>query len=72
MATRTTDRVESALRSIDERTAERAGVSLFHVLTLASIVGAIALFIKGRKLEGIFMGLWPPTFEALSSAARRR
>lgn len=76
MAIRTTeagaDRVESALRSIDKRTTERAGVSLFHVLTLASIVGAVVLFLRGRKLEGIFMGLWPPTFEALSSAARRR
>lgn len=66
------DRVESALRTIDEKTTERAGVGLFHALALASILGAIVLFLRGRKLEGIFMGLWPPTFEALSSASRRR
>jgi hypothetical protein len=28
----------------------------------ASIVGSLALFLSGRRLEGILVGLWPPTF----------
>ena len=50
----------------------RAGISVFHVLTAASILGSLLLFLRGRKMEGIFVGLWPPTFEALRSAAKRR
>jgi hypothetical protein len=41
-------------------------------LTVASIGASIALFLKGRKLEAIFIGLWPPTFEALKSASERK
>ena len=67
-----TDRAGRILRSVDQGTTQRAGISVFHVLALLSIVGSIALFMSGRKLEGIFVGLWPPTFEALKSAAEHR
>lgn len=66
------DRAESALRALDEKSREKAGISIFHLLTGASILGSILLFLRGRKLESIFMGLWPATFEALRSAAKRR
>jgi hypothetical protein len=67
-----TDRFESFLRDIDESTTEVAGVSLFHILTAASIAAAITLFASGRKMEGIFAGLWAPTLQALKSASERR
>ncbi len=67
-----TDRAESVLRTIDNTTGQRTGVSLFHILALLSIVGSIALFASGRRMEAIFVGLWPPTFEALKSAAENK
>ncbi len=66
------DRAESLLRNIDRRVTTRTGTSLFHILTLASITASIILFLRGRKFESLFVGLWPPTFEALKSAAERR
>ena len=66
------DRVESILRDMDESTIELTGTSLFHILTVASITGSLALFLSGRKMEGLFVGLWPPTFQALKAASERR
>jgi hypothetical protein len=66
------DRAEAVLRVLDEGMSGKSGISVFHVLTAASIIGAIVLFLRGRKQEAIFVGLWPPTFEALRSAAKRR
>lgn len=63
------DVVESTLRSVDESTKQSTGVSLFHILTLASIGGSLALFFAGKKSAAIFVGLWPPTFQALKSVA---
>ena len=65
------DRAESILRTVDRTTTGKTGVSLFHVLALLSIFASIALFFSGRKVEAIFVGLWPPTFEALKSAAEK-
>jgi hypothetical protein len=28
----------------------------------------VLLFFSGRRTEAIFVGLWPPTFQALKSA----
>jgi hypothetical protein len=64
-----TDVVESTLRTVDEATKGSTGVSLFHILTLASIGGSLALFFAGKKSAAIFVGLWPPTFQALKSVA---
>ena len=63
------DVVESTLRTVDESTKSAAGVSLFHILTLASIGGSLALYFAGKKSAAIFVGLWPPTFQALKSVA---
>lgn len=66
-----TDRVESILKDIDESTVKVTGISLFHILTVGSIAASIALFVSGRKWAAIFVGLWPPTFQALKSASQR-
>ncbi len=63
------DVVEATLRTVDQSTKQAAGVSLFHILTLASIGGSLALFFAGKKSAAIFVGLWPPTFQALKSVA---
>ena len=62
------DKAESLARNIDEKTTSTTGISIFHILTAASIIGSIALFLSGKKMEAIFVGLWPPTFQALKSA----
>ena len=63
------DVVESVARDLDQTTKKAAGVSLFHILTLGSIGASIALFIAGKKDAAIFVGLWPPTFQALKAVA---
>lgn len=63
------DVVESTLRTIDQSTKTATGTSLFHILTVASIGASLALFFAGKKSAGIFVGLWPPTFQALKSVA---
>jgi hypothetical protein len=65
------DRIESLLRDIDATVTETTGTSMFHILTFASIAASIVLFAKGKKLESLFVGLWPPTFQALKAAAER-
>ncbi|HYJ46580.1 MAG TPA: hypothetical protein VEV81_08185 [Pyrinomonadaceae bacterium] len=63
------DVAESVLRTIDQSTKGTTGISLFHILTLGAIGASIALFLSGKKQAGIFVGLWPPTFQALKSVA---
>lgn len=65
--TATTDKAESILNSIDETTVESTGISLFHILTIGSIGASLALYFSGNKQAGIFVGLWPPTFQALKA-----
>ena len=69
MTGESTDMVESTLRTVDGSTKDATGVSLFHILTLASIGGSLALFFSGKKMAAIFVGLWPPTFQALKAVA---
>ena len=64
-----TDAAESLIRTVDESTKQATGISLFHILTLGSIGASLALFFTGNKQAGIFVGLWPPTFQALKSVA---
>ncbi len=66
------DKAERLGRTVDEKTTQTTGMSVFHILALASIVASIALFLSGRKLEAIFIGLWPPTFEALKGSTENR
>jgi hypothetical protein len=62
-----TDKAEEVLKTIDNTTVESTGVSLFHILTIGSIGASLALFFSGNRQAGIFVGLWPPTFQALKS-----
>ncbi len=61
------DAAESLLKTVDESTQKATGVSLFHILTLGSIGASIALYFSGKQKAGIFVGLWPPTFQALKA-----
>ncbi|HEX7174416.1 MAG TPA: hypothetical protein VF240_03930 [Pyrinomonadaceae bacterium] len=65
----TKDVVESTARGLDQTTKQATGISLFHLLTLGSIGASIALYIAGKKDAAIFVGLWPPTFQALKAVA---
>jgi hypothetical protein len=67
-----TDVAEAVLHNIDRPVKSRTGISLFHILTGASILASIVLFARGNKLGAIFVGLWPPTFQALKSASQVR
>lgn len=67
-----TDVAESMLRTIDQSTKQSTGISLFHILTLGSIGASIALFLAGKKEAGIFVGLWPPTFQALKAVTEKK
>ena len=62
------DVAESVIGKIDESTTKATGMSVFHLLTIVSIVASIALFLRGNRTAAIFVGLWPPTFQALKSA----
>lgn len=65
------DKAEAMIQKMDEKATSKTGISIFHILTLAAIVGSVALFMSGQRLEAIFVGLWPPTFQALKSAAEK-
>jgi hypothetical protein len=62
-----TDKAEAVLKTIDNTTVNSTGISLFHILTIGSIGASLALFFSGNRQAGIFVGLWPPTFQALKS-----
>ncbi|HVF68502.1 MAG TPA: hypothetical protein VM914_12610 [Pyrinomonadaceae bacterium] len=62
-----TDAAESILKTVDESTKGATVVSLLHMLTLGSIGASVALYLSGKKSAAIFVGLWPPTFQALKS-----
>jgi hypothetical protein len=66
------DRAEDILHRVDEETTERTGLSFLHIFTIVSILASVALFLSGRKLESIFVGLWPPTIQALKSVTDKR
>lgn len=66
------DVVERAARSVDETVKSGTGLSLFHMLTLGSIGASIALYLAGKKDLAIFIGLWPPTFQALKAASQTK
>ena len=66
-ATPKRDVAESMLKTVDKSTQKATGISLFHILTLGSIGASIALYLSGKQKAGIFIGLWPPTFQALKA-----
>ena len=66
------DRAETIIRDMDRSATQMTGTSIFHILTILSIVGSLVLFFSGKRTEAIFVGLWPPTFQALKSAAENK
>ncbi|HWQ55347.1 MAG TPA: hypothetical protein VN442_16795 [Bryobacteraceae bacterium] len=64
------DVAESTLRNVDERSQRSTGMSVLHWATIGSIAASVALFIAGKKNLAIFIGLWPPTLQALRSHNR--
>ncbi len=68
----TSDKAEDMLRSFDESTKESTGMSLLHILTLGSVAASLTLFFSGKKQTAIFVGLWPPTFQALKAAIDKK
>lgn len=64
---------DEALEELERQAEKSSGVSLFHALTLGSIGLSLYLYwIADRKMDGIFVGLWAPTFEALRSSMESR
>ncbi|HEX5702505.1 MAG TPA: hypothetical protein VFX97_04750 [Pyrinomonadaceae bacterium] len=61
------DVAESVLKTVDNTTQKATGMSFFHILTLGAIGASVALFLSGKQRAGIFVGLWPPTFQALKA-----
>ncbi|HYP28007.1 MAG TPA: hypothetical protein VE262_14925 [Blastocatellia bacterium] len=66
------DMAERTARNLDTPVKNATGLSLFHWLTLGSIGASIALFAAGKKDLAIFIGLWPPTFQALKAASENK
>ncbi|MGI9066713.1 MAG: hypothetical protein ACR2HX_09950 [Pyrinomonadaceae bacterium] len=66
-AARKRDAAEAMLKTVDKSTQKATGIGLFHILTLGSIGASIALYLSGKQKAGIFIGLWPPTFQALKA-----
>lgn len=66
------DLAESTARSIDKTVKGGTGLSIFHWLTIGAIGASIALFVSGKKELAIFIGLWPPTFQALKAASENK
>ena len=65
------DVTENMLSNFDKGFKKSTGTIFFHILTVASIVASIALFLSGKKMTALFIGLWPPTFQALKSASEK-
>ena len=63
----TGDVLEDTKNKIEQFSREKTGFSALHVLTIATIGVSIGLYLAGRKQLAIFIGLWPPTFQALRS-----
>jgi hypothetical protein len=66
------DSAESMARRLDAPVKRTTGLSLFHWLTIGSIGASVALFLAGKKNLAIFIGLWPPTFQALKAASESK
>lgn len=65
------EQAKSAVRGANKQAKHQTGLSVFNWLTIGSIAASVGLFIAGKKELAIFVGLWPPTFQALKSANQR-
>jgi hypothetical protein len=60
---------EAGTAAVDEVRSVFADMSTvpFYALAAAAIAASVGLYLAGKKELGIFVGLWPPTFLALST-----
>lgn len=65
------DMVDSTAKHLDRQAKRTTGASALHWATLLSIGASITLFLAGRRELAIFIGLWPPTIQALKANAER-
>lgn len=66
------DMVDSTANDLEHQSRRVTGASALHWATLISIGASITLFLAGKRELAIFVGLWPPTFQALKSNAEHR
>jgi hypothetical protein len=64
------DYAESFGKTVSRLGKAKTGMSTIHWLTLASIGTSIGLFLAGKKQAALFVGLWPPTFQALKASMK--
>lgn len=65
------DMVDSGAHELEHQARRVTGASALHWATLVSIGASITLFLAGKRELAIFVGLWPPTFQALKANAER-
>lgn len=65
------DVAESTIRDVDQRTERSTGMGILHWASIGAIAASVALFVAGKRDWAIFVGLWPPTFQALRASERR-
>jgi hypothetical protein len=65
------DVAESFGKKVDRVGKYTTGMNTMHWLTLGSIVASLALYFSGKKQAAMFIGLWPPTFQALKSSMEK-
>jgi hypothetical protein len=60
---------EAGTAAVEEARSAFADTSTipFYALAAAAIAASVCLYFGGKKELGIFVGLWPPTFLALST-----
>ena len=63
------DMMDSTANEVENQSRRVTGASALHWATLISIGASITLFLAGKRELAIFVGLWPPTFQALKSNA---
>ncbi len=66
------DMVDSGANELEHQSRRVTGASALHWATLISIGASITLFLAGKRELAIFVGLWPPTFQALKANAEHR
>lgn len=66
------DMVDAGANELEHQSRRATGASALHWATLISIGASITLFLAGKRELAIFVGLWPPTFQALKANAEHR
>lgn len=71
MANTTHTAADEAIESLDDSTSG-TGMGLLRLMTFGSIAASLYLYwVADRKMDGVFVGLWAPTFEALRASTEK-